>query len=49
MYGLKWNMPHRADAMKLSLAGQRFVQNVGTEFNENQTNGLAADTKSRTD
>jgi hypothetical protein len=34
--------------LRNSLAGS-FVQNLGTEFHENQTNGLDAGTRSRTD
>jgi len=29
--------------MKLTRAGQRFAQNVGTQFHEKPTNGLVAD------
>jgi hypothetical protein len=34
---------------KWTFAGQRFLKNTYTEFNGNPTNGLVADTRSRTD
>ena len=35
--------------MKLTVARHRLVKNLGTEFHENPTHGLIADTGSRTE
>ena len=48
MYSPTWSGPHRTDVVKLACR-TTFVQNLGTEFHEDPTGSLVADTSSRTD
>jgi len=47
MYSPTWSGPNRTDVVKL--ACRTFVQNLGTDFHEDPTDSLVADTSSRTD
>jgi hypothetical protein len=47
VYSPTWSVPHRADVVKFACR-TTFVQNLGTEFYEDPTNSLVADTSSRT-